>query len=101
MDLIEAASLMLNPKDSEEVQKMKAESIRKEDERKEKDTERKECGAKLEECTELLEKNERLHNRLMEFHVDGNQNCKQMLNATLNGCLERAQGLGEEIGLIP
>ena len=34
MDLIETASLMLEPKESEEVQRMKAESIRKEDERK-------------------------------------------------------------------
>ena len=49
---------------------------------------------------ELLERIERLHNKLMEFPADGNQNCKQMLNATLNGCLKRAQALGEEIGLI-
>ena len=79
---------------------MKAESIRREDERKEKDGERKECRAKLEEHTELLEKIGRLHNKLMEFPADGNANCKQMLNATLNGCLKRAQALGEEIGLI-
>ena len=49
---------------------------------------------------ELLERIERLHNKLMEFPADGNPNCKQMLNATLNGCLKRAQALGEEIGLI-
>ena len=42
MDLIETASLMLNSKGSEEVQKMKAGSIRKEDERKEKKRKEKE-----------------------------------------------------------
>ena len=89
-----------NPKESEEIQKMKVESIRREDERKEKDRERKECEAKLKEHTELLEEIERLHNKLMEFPADGNPNHKQMLNATLNGCLKRAQALGEEIGLI-
>ena len=83
MDLIETASLMLNPKESEEAQKMKAESIRKEDGRKGKGRERKECEARLEE-----------HAELMEFPADGSQNCKQMLDATLNGCLKR------EIGLI-
>ena len=67
---------------------------------KEKDRERKECEAKLKEHAELLEKIERLHNKLMEFPVDGNQNCRQMLSATLNGCLKRAQALNEEIGLI-
>ena len=100
MDLIETASVMLSPKDSEEVQKTKAESIRKEDGRKEKDRERKECEAKIKEHTEQLEKIERLHNKLMEFPADGNQNCKQILNATLNGCSKRAQTSGEEIGLI-
>ena len=35
VDLIETASLMLNPEESEEVKRMKAGSIRKEDERKE------------------------------------------------------------------
>ena len=49
---------------------------------------------------ELLERIERLHNKLMEFPADGNQNCKQILNATLNGCSKRAQTSGEEIGLI-
>ena len=100
MDLIETASLVLNPKDSEEIQETKAESIRKEDERKEKDRERKEHEAKLKEHAELLEKIERLHNKLMEFPVDGNQNHKQMSNATLNQHLKRAQASGEENGLI-
>ena len=49
---------------------------------------------------ELLERIERLHNKLMEFPAGGNPNCKQMLIATLNACLRRAQALGEEIGLI-
>ena len=79
---------------------MKAESIRREDGRKEKDRERKEHEAKLKEHTELLEKIEKLHNKVMEFPEDGNKNHEQMLNATLNGCLKRAQALGEEIGLI-
>ena len=79
---------------------MKAESVRKEDERKAKDRERKECEAKLKKHTELLEKIGRLHNKLMKFPDDGNKNCKQVLEATLNGCLKRAQALGEEIGLI-
>ena len=98
--MIEAASVLLNsPKESEDVQRTKAESIRR-DERKEKDREQKEHQAKLKEHTELLGKIEKLHNKLMEFPDDGNQNCKQMLNATLNGCLKRARALGEEIGLI-
>ena len=42
MDLIETASLTLNPKESEKVQRMRAESIRKEDERKEKKRKEKE-----------------------------------------------------------
>ena len=100
-DLMETASVMFsNPKQNEEIQKMKVESIRREDERKEKDRARKECEAKLKEHTELLEKIERLHNKVMTFPADGNEDCKQMLNATLSGCLKRAQALGEEIGLI-
>ena len=77
-----------------------AESIRKEDERKDKDSERKQCEAKLKEHTELLEKIERSHNQLIDFPADGNQSHKQVLNATLNGCLKKAQALGEEMGLI-
>ena len=92
--------MLNNPKESEEIQKTKAESIRKEDRRKEEDRERKECEAKLEEHTELLGNVERLPNKLMEFLVDGDQNCKQILSATLNGCLRRAHAWGEEIGLI-
>ena len=98
--MIEAASVLLNsPKESEDVQRTKAESIRR-DERKEEDREQKEHQAKLKEHTESLEKVKRLHNKLMEFPDDGNKNCKQVLEATLNGCLKRAQALGEEIGLI-
>ena len=67
---------------------------------KEKKKTEKECEAKLKEHTELLEKIERLHNKLTEFPDDGNKNRKQVLEATLNGCLKRAQALGEEIGLI-
>ena len=88
---------MLDPKESEEVWKTKAESTRKEDGRKEEDKERKECEAKLKEDTELLEKIERPHNKLMEFPVDGGQNRKQMSNATLNRRLRGAQALGKEL----
>ena len=98
---METASVMFgNPKESEEIQKMKVESIRREDERKEKERKRKEHEAKSKEHTELLEKIERLHDKVMEFPDEGIQNCKQVLEATLNGCLKRAQAPGEEIGLI-
>ena len=46
MDLMEAASVMFNPEDSEEVQETKAGSIRRGDEREEEDGERKECEAR-------------------------------------------------------
>ena len=101
MEPMELAHNMLKSDKSKgsELEKAQCESLRKEDQRKDLDSQRKEHQAKLQEHSDLLEKIEQLHNRLMAFPKDGNQNHKQMLSDTLDGCLERATALGQDIGL--
>ena len=78
--LVSAALLALNPGGSEEVQRTKAESTRKEDEGKEEGRGREECEAGLREHAELLGEIGRLHGRLTEFAAGGSQACKQASN---------------------
>ena len=101
IELMECAHGLFRREHGKEDQLAKAqfESLRKEDQRKDLDSQRKEHQAKLQEHSDLSEKIEQLHNRLMAFPKDGNPNCKQMLSDTLDGCLERATALGNEIGL--
>ena len=101
MDLLEHAHGLFKGEkaNGNELEKAQCESLSKEDQRKDLDSQRKEHQAKLQEHNDLLEKIEWLHNRWMSFPTDGNQHCKQMLSDTLNGCLERASALGQDIGL--
>ena len=101
MDLTEHAHGLFKGDEAKgnELEKAQCESLRKEDQRKDLDSQRKEHQAKLQEHSDLLEKIEQLHNRLMAFPKDGNQDCKQMLSDKLDGCLARAIALGQDIGL--